>query len=49
MERGELMAAQRNIMLAKHLDPGDRRIDLALEELALHRRDGAKRRRKRAA
>jgi Flp pilus assembly protein TadD len=49
MERGDLMAAQRNIMLAKHLDPGDRRIDMALEALASRRSDRTKRRRKRAA
>ena len=49
LERGDLLAAQRNVMLAKHLDPGDRRIDLALQELAARRRSGHKPGRKRAA
>jgi len=45
LERGELTAAQRNLTLAKHLDPGNRRIDRALEdlELARKRRPGKKR------
>ena len=38
LERADLMAAQRNLTLAKHLDPGNRRIDRALEDLALARK-----------
>jgi Flp pilus assembly protein TadD len=37
MERGELAAAQRHVMGAKHLDPSDRRIDVALQDLAVRR------------
>jgi CRISPR/Cas system-associated exonuclease Cas4 (RecB family) len=48
MERGDLLAAQRNITQAKHLDPGDRRIDLALQELALRRSRPVKKRRRAA-
>lgn len=47
LERGDLLAAQRNLTLAKHLDPGNRRIDLALEQLALARKQRP--RKKRAA
>src|SRR5260370_13159858 len=38
MERGQLAAAQRHVMGAKHLDPSDRRIDVALQDLALRRK-----------
>jgi Flp pilus assembly protein TadD len=37
MERGQLAAAQRHVMQAKHLDPSDRRIDVALQDLAVRR------------
>jgi Flp pilus assembly protein TadD len=47
MERGQLAAAQRHVMVAKHLDPSDRRIDVALQDLALRRK--AARKGKRAA
>jgi tetratricopeptide (TPR) repeat protein len=47
MERGELAAAQRHVMAAKHLDPSDRRIDVALQDLAARRT--AARKSKRAA
>jgi hypothetical protein len=47
MERGQLAAAQRHVMGAKHLDPSDRRIDVALQDLAARRRTA--RRGKRAA
>lgn len=47
MERGQLAAAQRHVMRAKHLDPSDRRIDVALQDLAVRR--NAARRDKRAA
>jgi len=43
MERGDLVAAQRNLTVAKHLDPSDRRIDLALQDLAMRLRRGGKR------
>jgi predicted Zn-dependent protease len=45
IERGALTAAQRRLTDAKHLDPSDRRIDLALQELALRKRDPRKHRR----
>jgi Flp pilus assembly protein TadD len=47
MERGQLAAAQRHVMRAKHLDPSDRRIDVALQDLAVRR--NAARKGKRAA
>jgi hypothetical protein len=47
MERGHLAAAQRHLTAAKHLDPPDRRIDVALQDLALRRQ--AARKSKRAA
>jgi len=47
MELGQLSAAHRHLTGAKHLDPSDRRIDVALLDLARRRRDP--RRRKRAA
>jgi len=37
MERGQLAAAQRHVMRSKHLDPSDRRIDVALQDLAVRR------------
>jgi len=45
------MAAQRLLTTAKHLDPGERRIDIALQDLALRRKTLRKRKRnlKRAA
>jgi Flp pilus assembly protein TadD len=46
--RNELVAAQRLLTNAKHLDPSDRRIDLALQDLALQKR-GERRKRNRAA
>jgi Tfp pilus assembly protein PilF len=46
--RNDLIAAQRLLTDAKHLDPSDRRIDLALQDLALQKR-GERRKRKRAA
>jgi tetratricopeptide (TPR) repeat protein len=46
--RNELIAAHRLLADAKHLDPSDRRIDLALQDLALQKR-GERRRRLRAA
>src|ERR1700736_776187 len=42
MERGQLAAAQRHVMGAKHLDPSDRRIDVALQDLAARRRTARK-------
>ena len=42
MERGQLAAAQRHVMGAKHLDPSDRRIDVALQDLALRRKTARK-------
>jgi hypothetical protein len=42
MERGQLAAAQRHLMVAKHLDPSDRRIDVALQDLALRRKTARK-------
>ena len=39
LERGDLTAARRRLTGAKHIDPSDRRIDLALQELAIRRRD----------
>jgi Tfp pilus assembly protein PilF len=48
MERDNLTAARRLLTTAKHLDPSERRIDLALQDLAL-RRKTAPRKRKRAA
>ncbi|HXN02494.1 MAG TPA: tetratricopeptide repeat protein [Candidatus Dormibacteraeota bacterium] len=42
MERGQLAAAQRHVMGAKHLDPSDRRIDVALQDLASRRRTARK-------
>jgi Flp pilus assembly protein TadD len=45
MERGQLAAAQRHVMGAKHLDPSDRRIDVALQDLALRRKTARKGRR----
>jgi hypothetical protein len=47
LERDNLLAAQRWLTGAKHLDPSDRRVDLALQQLALRKKGG--RRRKRAA
>jgi len=47
MERGQLAAAQRHVMRAKHLDPSDRRIDVALQDLTVRR--NAARKDKRAA
>jgi Flp pilus assembly protein TadD len=44
LERGNLVDAQRHLTTAKHLDPGDRRIDATLEQLALRKRDRKKRR-----
>jgi Flp pilus assembly protein TadD len=45
MERDNLVAAQRLLTTAKHLDPAERRIDLALQELALRRRTPRKQKR----
>jgi tetratricopeptide (TPR) repeat protein len=45
MERDDLVAAQRNLTVAKHLDPGNHRIDLALQDLAIRRRQDRKRKR----
>ena len=44
MERDNLTAARRLLTTAKHLDPAERRIDLALQDLA-----SRPRKRKRAA
>ena len=49
MERGNLMAAHRLLTTAKHLDPAERRIDVALQDLALRRKAPRKRKLKRAA
>jgi len=38
MERDNLPAAHRLLTTAKHLDPGERRIDLALQDLWLRRK-----------
>ena len=46
MERNNLAVAHRLLTTAKHLDPAERRIDLALQDLARRRAD---RKRKRAA
>jgi Flp pilus assembly protein TadD len=48
MERGNLTAARRLLTTAKHLDPSERRIDVALQYLAL-RWKAPPRKRKRAA
>ena len=42
MERGQLTAAQRHLTGAKHLDPSDRRIDVALQHLAQRRKETRK-------
>jgi Tfp pilus assembly protein PilF len=49
LERDDLLGAQRNLTLAKHLDPGDRRIDLALQELSARKRNVPRKRRRKAA
>src|SRR5213593_3699893 len=49
MQRGDLIAAHRLLTGAKHLDPSDRRIDVALQGLALRRQESRGRQRKRAA
>jgi len=49
MQRGNLIAAHRLLTGAKHLDPSDRRIDVALQGLALRRKESRSRQRKRAA
>jgi len=46
MERENLMAAHRLLTTAKHLDPAERRIDVALQDLALRRKMPRKRKRK---
>jgi hypothetical protein len=45
MERDNLAAAHRLLTTAKHLDPAERRIDLALQDLALRRKTPRKRKR----
>ncbi len=45
MERDNLAAAQRLLTTAKHLDPAERRIDLALQDLGLRRKTPRKRKR----
>ena len=47
MERNKLTAARRLLTTAKHLDPAERRVDLALQDLASRLK--APRKRKRAA
>jgi Tfp pilus assembly protein PilF len=47
LERDDLVAAQRWLSAAKHLDPSDRRIDLGLQQVGLRKASG--RRRQRAA
>ena len=49
MQRGDLIAAHRLLTGAKHLDPSDRRIDVALQGLALRKKESRSRQRKRAA
>src|SRR5207245_4766962 len=49
MQRGDLIAAHRLLAGAKHLDPSDRRIDVALQGLALRKRESRSRQRRRAA
>ena len=49
MQRGDLIAAHRLLTGAKHLDPSDRRIDVALQGLALRKKETRSRQRKRAA
>jgi protein O-GlcNAc transferase len=39
LERGDLLAAQRQLVAAKHLDPLDESIDVALRNLASRKRD----------
>jgi tetratricopeptide (TPR) repeat protein len=46
MARENLMAAHRLLTTAKHLDPAERRIDLALQDLALRRKALRKRKAK---
>jgi len=48
MQRNNLTAARRWLTTAKHLDPAERRIDVALQDLAV-RRNAPARKRKRAA
>ena len=43
------MAAHRLLTTAKHLDPAERRIDVALQDLAVRRKAARKRKLKRAA
>jgi tetratricopeptide (TPR) repeat protein len=45
MERDNLTAAHRLLTTAKHLDPADRRIDVALKDLSIQRNLARKRRR----
>jgi len=45
MERGNLLAAHRLLTTAKHLDPAERRIDVALQDLAIRRKTPRKRKR----
>jgi Flp pilus assembly protein TadD len=45
MERGNLTGAHRLLTTAKHLDPAERRIDLALQDLALRRKTPRKHKR----
>ena len=47
LDRGDLPAAQRALTAAKHLDPSDRRIDVALQGLAIRKLD--ERRQRKAA
>ena len=49
MQRGDLIAAHRLLTGAKHLDPTDGRIDVALQGLALRRKESRSRQRRRAA
>jgi hypothetical protein len=39
-ERGQISAARKLLTEAKHLDPGERRIDLALQQLAEPKQKG---------
>ena len=45
MERHNLTAAHRLLTTAKHLDPAERRVDRALQDLALRRKPPRKRKR----
>jgi len=45
MERDNLVAAHRLLTIAKHLDPAEQRIDVALQDLSIRRNIARKRRR----